>query len=473
MKGRDRAYLVSSLVAMDALAIGGALLLAYWLRIGSGLLPYHAPHDFRAYLRVILIIIPIWLLIFAANRLYDHHHLLGGPQEYANVFKACTFGTVGLTVLSFMERNVVLSRSWFLISWILSILVVGTTRFFFRRIVFRLRRRGLFVTRTIIAGVSEQARAIAAQLGSSNSGTKVVGFVDDFLPPGTRVMEGLEVLGSPKDLASLAAQTEASEVIVIPNAVAWETFQEIMESASSFDGFEVKLSPGFYEILTTGVEVTHKGFVPLLIVNRMRITGIDAVLKSALDYGLGTLSLVLLAPLMGLIALLIKLTSSGPILERHPVLGCGGKTFHTLKFRTGLPGSPRSPFANPLPSPINPGAGYPLGRLLYQTGLDKLPQLFNVVAGQMSLVGPRTISVGNGDACRRWLPNLLTVKPGLTGPWIMAGGRSLEDEMRLNMYYIRNWTIWLDLQILFHAVQLILRRERPKIKAMKSMTKDR
>ena len=464
MKRRDRVYLISSLVLLDALAIGGALLLAYWLRIGSGLMPYHAPHEFSAYLRAILIVIPIWLLTFAANRLYARHYLLGGPQEYANVFKACTFGMVVLIVFSFLERNVMLSRGWLLISWILSITAVGSARFVFRRIIFRLRRRGLFVTRTIIVGANEQARAIVAQLGSSSgSGMEIVGFVDDFLPPGTEVMGDLEILGPPSALAALAAETGALEAIVIPDALAWESFQEIMQGCNALGDLEIKLSPGFYEILTTGVQVTHKSFVPLLIVNRMRITGLDAVLKGVLDYSLGAMSLILLAPLMGLIALFIRLTSSGPILEGHPVLGCGGKTFHTLKFRTGLNGSPRPLFANPLHSPVNPKASYPLGRFLYRTGLDKLPQLFNVLAGQMSLVGPRTISVGSAERCQRWLPNLLTVKPGITGPWVTAGGRSLEEEMRLNMYYIRNWTIWLDLQILFHTVRTILSQGRAKI----------
>jgi lipopolysaccharide/colanic/teichoic acid biosynthesis glycosyltransferase len=97
---------------------------------------------------------------------------------------------------------------------------------------------------------------------------------------------------------------------------------------------------------------------------------------------------------------------------------------------------------------------------MYRTGLDKLPQLVNVLRGQMSLVGPRTISVGSEDRYRRWLPNLLTVKPGMTGPWAVANVSTVEDEMRLNMYYIRNWTIWLDVQALFQSMKRILLRGR-------------
>jgi lipopolysaccharide/colanic/teichoic acid biosynthesis glycosyltransferase len=104
----------------------------------------------------------------------------------------------------------------------------------------------------------------------------------------------------------------------------------------------------------------------------------------------------------------------------------------------------------------NPHLGSRIGRFLYRTGLDKLPQLWDVLAGRMSLVGPRLISPGQEQALRPWLPNLLTVKPGWVGPWAVNGARTQQEEIRLDLYYVRNWTIWFDLQILFRAARLVL-----------------
>jgi lipopolysaccharide/colanic/teichoic acid biosynthesis glycosyltransferase len=464
MKRTEKLGLISSLIILDALTLSLALALAFYLRIASGLLPYHSSADAPAYLRLGLLFLPIWILICALLRLYDPDYLLGGPQEYGQVAKAVSFGMLAVIVLSFEQRSVLVSRGWLIVSWGLGLVLVGGARFFFRRIIFRLRRSGRFVTRTLLVGADEQARAIARQLGSpQGSGIEVVGFVDDYLPRRSRVIDDLRVLGSPTELARLVQENSIKQMIVVPGAMAWESFREVMQSTvSALEGVEIRLAPGFYDLLTSGVRVTHKAFVPLLAVERMRITGIDAALKGALDFVLGGLLLVLCAPLMALLALAIAVADGPPILERHPVHGVKGRTFHTLKFRTGLLGRERRSLAHPILTKVssNPGHhGSRLGLFLYRTGLDKVPQLLNVLSGQMSLVGPRTISVGGEDRYGHWLPSMLTVKPGMTGPWAVASCPTLEDEIRLTMYYIRNWTIWLDLQVIFQtAVRMLWRR---------------
>lgn len=468
MKRREQSALIASLVLLDGLAIGLALALAYYLRIASGLLPYYGSPDPLAYVRTVLLFMPAWLLICTLFRLYDPDYLLGGPQEYGQVVKSCTFGVVGLTVLSFWQRATLFSRGWLLLSWALSIVLVGGARFLFRRVVFRLRRRGLFMTRALVVGANAQARAIAEQLGNPHgSGVEIVGFVDDYLPPDSKVMGNLKVLGSPTELSRLAQETRVNQLIIVPSALAWESFQQIMQSTNStLSNFDIKLSPGLYEILTTGVKVTHKAFVPLLTVERVRITGIDALLKGLLDYGLGALLLLLCAPLMLFIALAIALADGRPILERHRVDGLRGRIFDTLKFRTGLLGTTRRSLVRPVLGELGDNPGHNssgLGLFLYRTGLDKLAQLFNVLAGQMSLVGPRTISVGSEDRYGQWFPNLVTVKPGMTGPWAVANCPRLEDEIHLTIYYIRNWTIWLDFQVIFQTAKRILWLRRGKV----------
>jgi lipopolysaccharide/colanic/teichoic acid biosynthesis glycosyltransferase len=471
--------LVGVLLILDSIGVALALLAAYWLRIASGLLPERAFEEFAVYLRVGALIVPIFLLIFAFNNLYDARMVRSGMEEYAQISKSFIYGIVAVIVLSYWVRIATLSRGWFLLVFVFGLFFVGGGRFLVRRALAWLHRRGRLRTRMLIVGANEQGQAIARQFrAAAGAGVDVIGFIDDFLPVGAPVPVAddpaatLRVLGGPDRLHDVARHYQVDEVVLVSNAVAWETFQEIMQRLSiepEKAPFEIKLSPGFYEILTTGVKVTQLAYVPLLLVNRERITGADKVLKNGLDYGLALINLLLAAPVMGVIALALRVSTRGPVIERHRVLACGGGEFTTWKFHTGLGETPRPWFAHPLSLA---GGGQAtaavaeqisgMQRFLYNTGLDKMPQLLNILRGEMSWVGPRTVSLGQVDIHSPWLPNLLTVKPGITGPWAVGGERTLDDEMRLTMVYIRNWTIWLDLQILAQTALRVLRLERAK-----------
>lgn len=430
---------ITVLLALDAFAVWGSLNLAYVVRISSGWLEYQASYNADTYRWLTLAGVLAWLGLFAAFGLYRRDNLLGGLTEYQQVIKACTGGTVALVVLSFMwhDPNLV-SRGWLLLAWGLSCGLLGLERFLARRLAYGLRRRGWFTARVLIVGVNDQSMAIARQWArSSTSGMQVVGFMDDFTPVGTPVLNGLKVVGRPTSLGEMAHRLDAREVVVVPNAIAWETFEEIIAGASAPNGYIVRLSPGFYEFLTTGVAVTNKTFVPLFTVNEARLVGADAFLKALLDYGLGIPLLVLAAPFMGAIALGLRLSGKGrAVLARHLTVGQQGRRFAMLKFNAGRAGG---------------RTGSRLEGALYRSGLDKLPQLLNVLAGQMSLVGPRPRVVGSEETDLRKMYNLQTVKPGLIGPWTVTGHWTSSDEIRDELYYVRNWTIWLDLQILLQS----------------------
>ena len=441
----DRRWMafIGALVVVDGLVISGTLALAYLLRISSGLLAYDAPYDAGAYRALSLTSVPLWLILFAVFGLYRRDILLGGIAEYRHVVKACTGGIIALIVLSFMWRSLAeVSRGWLLLSWGLSCALVIVERFLVRRVAYSLRRRGWFTARVLIVGANDQGIAIAHQWANApTSGMQVVGFVDDFKPLGTPVTNDLKVLGRPTALCEIAHQTGVNEVIVVQNAVAWETFEEIVAHGGAQNSYTVRLSPGFYEMLATGVAVTNKTFVPLFTINEARIVGADAALKAILDYGIAAPLLVLSAPFMGLIALGLKLTGRGsPVLDRHQTLGQGGMPFVMWKFRTRLGKSNKF--------------GSWLGCALYRSGLDKLPQLWNVVAGQMSLVGPRPRVMGD-ETDARTARNLQTVKPGAIGPWVVSAHWTSEDEIQKELYYVRNWTIWLDIQILLNVASTL------------------
>jgi lipopolysaccharide/colanic/teichoic acid biosynthesis glycosyltransferase len=462
----QRWVLIAVLVLSDALMVGLALLTAWYVRIESGLFAYYAEAPLEIYLQAIAVAVPLMLGVFLLSGLYDYKMLLGGTKEYEAALRACSYGVVALVFVSFMWRELVLSRGWLIISWAMVVLLVCTSRFFWRRVFCWLRRhRGWFVTPTLIVGANEQGRAIARQIDGARAGMEVVGFVDDFLPPGTEVISGKAVLAAANQLQEVAAAHRVGCVIVIQNGVAWETYRDILQQASLLNHFELLLSPGFYEILTTGVQVTSGGFVPLLRVNKARITGIDLALKTAMDFSLGFLLLILTSPVMLFCGAALWVSAGQSVFYRYEVLGLGGRPFHTTKFRTGFHGSSYRRLSGTNECVTSDVSCHSrIGRLLYHSGLDKLPQLVDVVRGRMSLVGPRAVSPPVGNDLGYEMLNLLTLKPGWTGLWAVGEACSLEDEMRLNMYYIRNWTIWLDLQVLFSTARLaIARKSRPAV----------
>ena len=439
------------LLALDSLCVLGSLVFAYALRISSGLVAYNGPQQNADVYRILAFVsVPVWLAVFAMIGLYKRDTLLGGVAEYQRVVKGCTVGIMAFIVLSFLWRDAEISRSWLLLSWGLSCGLVGLERFAVRHVAYALRLRGWFTARVLVVGANDQGIAIARQWSlSPTSGMQVIGFVDDFKPMGTSVVNNLKVIGRPTSLDELVRQTGANEVVVVPNAVAWETFEEVIAQASVQNGYALRLSPGFYELLTTSVTVTNKTFVPLLTINETRLVGVEAVLKSLLDYGLGLPMLIVTLPVMALIALGLKLNRRDtPVLAHYPTMGQSGATFEMLKFSTRIEPVAKMASLRTMPFPTNVTR---LERTLYRRGLDKLPQLFNVVAGQMSLVGPRPrVVVGETDACAA--RNLLTVKPGMLGPWTMPGACSSGDETQDELYYVRNWTVWIDLQVLVQAV---------------------
>ena len=432
---REWKIYLSVLVLFDALMVWASMAGAYSLRITSGLLVYQAPYEDATYNGLAIISVPIWIALFLFFGVYRRDNLLGGLVEYQQVTKAVTAGVIALIVVSFLWRDTALvSRGWLFLTWVLSNLLVVFVRFALRRVIYRLRRSGLLTARVLIVGANDQGVAMAHQWRQSpSSGMNIVGFLDDFKPIGTPVVDDIKVIGQASALTQVASRQCIHEVVMVPNAVAWETFEEIITRANTDKRYTLRVSPGFYALSTTGVAVTNKTFVPLFTLHETRIVGVDAIFKALLDYGVGIpLFLASLVPML-VIALSLKLSGVKQVLARHRTVGQGGRTFTMLKFEADARRSA-------------------LDRLLLRWGVDKMPQTFNIVGGDMSLVGPRPRVLDVEDTDPRRVHYLQSVKPGLIGPWMAAPGWSTSDEASDELYYVRNWTIELDIQLVVQAV---------------------
>lgn len=424
-KQQEWRYLLVVLVLSDMLCLVAAFAIAGWLLSQPAL----GSRRFDQYLGLILGVLPILAVIFVAQGLYDPQSLLSGAREFASAFRACTYGLVALILLGFALHSHI-SREWILLSWALAIALVGVWRFAIRRAAHLLRRRGHFINRVVVVGVDAHSVAVASQLSQPHSGVDVVGFLDNYSPPGTVIVHSLRVLGTPADLARVAARTNLHEVIVVPQALPWETLQSLMlESAAVSNGLRIHLSAGIYDLLTTGVRLSERNHVPLLTLNKTRLTLFESALKMMLDYALATVILIVFAPVFLLIAAGLRARGIRPVFKRRLVAGRYGRRFYQLSFAA----------APPLDGDL----------------IRKLPGLLNVLMGQLSIVGPRPLEVTEpmpaiGE------DSTMTIKPGLTGPW-----RQVEDpdnQVLLDLYYIRSYSIWLDLQVLFRRVRSRLPR---------------
>ncbi len=455
---RQRQLLKLWLVVADALSLALAFYLAYWSRFDLSLTiaPEVAP-DPVFYSRLGAALTPMFLLIFAFLRLYDVETLLGGVTEYSRVFNASTHGHMILIICTFVDTGFVVSRTWVIASWILSFAAVALSRFVTRRVVYELRDVGFFLTPTVIVGTNAEARALSKDLlDIRNSGLCLLGFVST---EGSAKGDLPSTLGSVSNLRALVELYGIEDVIVAITALSRDELLNLCEDINPCRGARLRLSSGLYELLTTGVTVETKGSVPLVGINKLRLEPNQVLVKTTYEFMVALAIVILLSPLLLLITLAIRLTAPGPIIHRRRVLGVSGHEFDAFKFRTMYVNGDEILDRSPELKAILETDGKlkddpritPVGKWLRRYSLDELPQLFNVLRGDMGLVGPRMISPAEGEKYGRHKLNLLTVRPGITGLWQVSGRSDLsyEDRVRLDMLYIRNYSIWADLQILF------------------------
>jgi exopolysaccharide biosynthesis polyprenyl glycosylphosphotransferase len=454
-----------TLVLSDASMLASAFLLAYWIRfdLQVSISPEVVPSP-EFYALLALVLMPVWIGLFAVYGLYSWENLLGGTTEYSRVFNACAAGMMLVVVAAFVKTSFVVARGWLVAAWILSVLLVCVSRFCIRRIAYALRDRGLFLVPALVVGWNGEALSLAEQLTDRrSSGYYIVGLVSSRSAEAADLelsnRTGLPLLGSIDEVEAIVDRSGVKELIVAASSLERGELADLFERVQQMKGVIMRLSTGLYEVLTTGVQVKTAASVPFISLNKLRLDPLEMVIKTAVEYLVASAALLLLSPVLLLISLLIKAESPGPVIHRRRVLGVEGKEFDAYKFRTMYVNGDELLEREPtLRTKLDSDGKLredprvtQVGKWLRRYSLDELPQLVNVLRGQMSLVGPRMITPNEAAKYGRHKVNLLTVKPGITGLWQVSGRSDLsyDERVRLDMHYIRNYSIWLDLQILF------------------------
>lgn len=459
-----------SLIINDVVLTLGAFMFAAWVRFNVPLSVFNL--EARPTIPQLPIIIfgfvPLWLAIYASYGLYQKKSLLGGTQEYAGVFQATSIGILVIVVVDFMQPLFAPARGWVLLAWIFTICFVVIGRFLLRRAVYHLRRRGYFLSPALIIGKNAEALSLAEQLLLwRTSGLAVRGFITTGLEEDGRDVESeLPVLGGFEHLDDLVERLNIGELILATSAMSQEQILLMFKRYGVSPSVNMRLSSGLFEIITTGLELKEVASVPLLRINQARLTGMDWLLKSVLDVSLALIAIAVTLPLMAVIALSIRLDSPGTVIYRRRVMGLNGVQFDAYKFRTMYCNGDELLAAEPdMQSMLEQSCKLKsdprvtrVGQILRKHSLDELPQFFNVLRREMSVVGPRMIAPDELARYEQWDMNLLTVPPGITGLWQVSGRSDLSygERVQFDMRYIRNWSIWLDFHILMRTVLVVI-----------------
>jgi lipopolysaccharide/colanic/teichoic acid biosynthesis glycosyltransferase len=418
------------LIATDAACLGLGVGLAGVLRVGlDDMLPISGPATDRVRIAS-FVLVPVLLLLFWSRGLYERDHILVGTREYADVAHGVTYGIIAALAASYFASNSMLvSRTWVLLVWGLGIGCACAGRFTARRVVRRLRRRGLLHTRVVIVGASTDGLALAEQLLTTpDEGLDLVGFLDEYLPLGQGLLANVRVLGRPSDVVLGTRDQQPDEYILVPQALPHQRLEEISHVMVSRAGPVVRMVVSSSELLTQGLTVSERASVPLITLRRARIAGLDLVLKLAVDVLVATLALAVLAPAALVAVVRARCTGRDPLVLRYNVYAAGAGRTSLWLF------SPRV-------------SRWPPVRWT--------PALLAVLLGRLSLVGPRPM-LWQASQPAPLVLCMTTVKPGLTGPWRLTGPlASVADQARQDLSYVRSYTVWEDVRILWESLRCL------------------
>jgi exopolysaccharide biosynthesis polyprenyl glycosylphosphotransferase len=443
----------------------GATLIA---TLAAFVLRFQGANYAKWYLALSALIPPIWVGLLSMSRAYERRVLFVGAEEYQRVLRAGVQLTLWMSLASYVA-HVGVARGYVLISLVLTTSLSLLGRAVLRRALHGARRRGACMHRVLVLGHAAAVATMTEQLHRRyQHGFRIVGAclpVDQIAESGKTV--GVPVFGGLAAAANSAAAAGADTVIVLTcpeldgpmlRRLAWELER---------DDVDLIVSSSLVDTAGDRITVRPVDGLPMMHIEHARLSGARRMVKSVFDVALATLLLVLLSPLFLLIALVIKLDGGGPVLFRQLRVARGGEAFRMFKFRTmrvgaeaGLDGvRDHNESSGVLFKMRRDPRVTRAGRLLRRYSLDELPQLFNVLLGDMSLVGPRPPLQSEVDQYPDDMRRRLVVKPGMTGLWQVSGRSDLpwEDAMRLDIQYVENWSLSMDLVILMRTALAVAR----------------
>jgi Undecaprenyl-phosphate glucose phosphotransferase len=447
-------FFKSLLFLSDLALIALAWVLGYAIRFHTDWVPVtKGIPPFSTYLVLLPVILFVWGVAFQSFQLYRPRRIASRIEEMWDVTKACSFSTMLVVAVSAFLRSFEYSRTVFILFWFFAVLLLTLSRWSFRELLRFARRRGYNLRYVLIVGAGTLGRELSIKLHRHRElGIQVIGFLSrQEQKVGQRVC-GIPVLGTYDDLPRVMATHMLDQVFLALPHDSYAGSEKLLRFLQDQTA-DVRIVPDLLQFMTVQGEAELFDGLPIVTLQATPLYGWNRVMKRTLDVVLCLMALGLMAPLMLLIAVLIKATSKGPVFHRQQRMGYDGCLFEMIKFRTMQADAERE--TGPVWTERDDPRRTPLGALLRRLSLDELPQFWNVLKGEMSIVGPRPERPEFVEQFRQTVPKYMLrhkIKAGITG-WAQIrgwrGNSSLTERIKSDLEYIEKWSVWLDLKIMW------------------------
>ena len=449
-------------VVLDAIVVMLSYVIAWWIKFSSGIVnPEIGVLSFNFYMKALILIVPLYLLLYYAFNLYTPKRVQGRRLELSNIIMANTIGILIVfagffLVLSYSEDAKNFSRSMFVYFYIINIILEEIERLFIRAILRSVRKKGYNLKHILLVGYSKAAEQYIDRIKQNPQwGYDVQGILDDNIARGT-VYKGVKVIGSTGNLEYILPENKLDEIAITLGLEEYYKLNKIVAECEK-SGVHTKFIPDYGNIIPTrpytedllGLPVINIRYVPLS-------NTFNALIKRLTDIIGAVICIIIFSPVMLVSAILVKTTSKGPLIFKQERVGLHNKPFQMYKFRTMYVQTEEEERKGWTQK--NDPRVTSVGRFLRKTSLDEFPQLFNVLKGDMSLVGPRPERPQYVEKFREEIPRYMIkhqVRPGMTG-WAQVNGyrgdTSIRKRIEHDLYYIENGTLGLDIKILFLTV---------------------
>lgn len=444
-------------VVVDAAVIAAAYSISWFLRFKTGIFDLdEGVLPFRHYYSALIFIIPAYLILYYAFSLYTPKRVQGRRLEGSNIIKANTLGLLMFIVVLYVSKQADFSRNMIFIFYVVNIMLEMLVRNLIRYGLRNIRRKGLNLKHILLVGYSRAAEEYIDRIQANPQwGYLVRGILDDHEEKG-REYKGIKVIGSIENLLIILPQNRLDEIAITLGLNEYNRLEHIVGLCEK-SGVHTKFIPDYMNIIPTRPYTEDLLGLPVVNIRHVPLTNtFHALLKRIMDFIGSILALIVASPFMLIIALLIKTTSKGPVFFSQERVGLHNKPFRMYKFRSMTVQDEKKEKGAWTTKGDARVTG--IGKVIRKTSMDELPQLYNILKGDMSLVGPRPERPFFVDKFKEEIPRYMVkhqVRPGLTG-WAQINGyrgdTSIRKRIDHDLYYIENWTLGLDFKILFLTI---------------------
>lgn len=467
---RRHAMVVLSVALGDMVLIAAAFVCAHYANIAIPFFhvyPYYTEATIGQHLPVLPVLLAACILAFSIVRLYDFSHRWEPGEIAFSVFVAVSLSMAFVMVYSYMTKQFGFSRLMLIYVWTITCVFIFLSRVVLYAVLVWRRLRGIGVRRVLIAGLTEAALMLERQYSERPElGCQVIGFLEngdtiDYNGSTHRVRAQFDrrrVLGHVDDTYDVARQHGVSVVVLTGPLSTKARILPIIDKCYA-EGIEVKAIPDIFEIAPRHMEFQAVGAVPVIAFRDQPPIGWQVALKRVIDIVGSLLGLMLLAPLFLVVAILIKKESPGPVFISQERSGQNGKPFKMYKFRSMIASAANGP---PVKVKPNDSRVTRVGVFIRKRSIDELPQLFNVLKGDMSLVGPRPETFLYVNQYSEWNRRRLYLRPGITGLAQARGVRGntpIDDKTRYDLEYMEKQSVWLDVKILVRTILTLFKQK--------------